>query len=74
MGRIFGGAAPYLEESKLNVEGVPSWAHIFPQNSSQKRSKGGRFGQIPRSKGVYWFDMDQASKPLIENNLRVEID
>ena len=24
-------------------------------------------GQIPRSKGEYWFDMDQASKPLMKN-------
>ena len=36
VGRIFGGVPPYLEDSKLNVEGVPSWAHVFPQNSPQK--------------------------------------
>ena len=50
---VFGGSKPSLEEGpRFYPRAHPS--HWF-------------LGQIPSSKGEYWFDMDQASKPLMKN-------
>ena len=55
-----------MEESKLDLEGRPLGPTFLPE-LIQAIDYEEDLGQRPRSEGVYWFDMDQKSQPLIKN-------